>query len=137
MPTELAPKWACMKSRPKSVLSSAPSKRRNLAKSARFASLVRCQEVVRQELVEKLCATLSHPLEVETVRFEKAMVFSARCYKVVTTTSTNEEMPAMVTAMFDTGDGPNLVRKDVLSTPWLVNVQPIRVSVKAASDTAF
>lgn len=43
----------------------------------------------------------------------------------------------MVTAIFDTEKGPNLVRENVLLTSWLATIQPIRVSVKATDDTLF
>lgn len=50
---------------------------------------------------------------------------------------TNKEMPALATATFNTGAGPNLIRKDVLPTSWIVHLLPIRVSVNAAGDVAF
>lgn len=46
-------------------------------------------------------------------------------------------MLRLVTAIFDNGFGSNLIRENVLPTPWLANVKPIRVSVISIDDTAF
>lgn len=61
----------------------------------------------------------------------------ARCSKVMTTISTGRGVSKLVTAILDTGAGPNLIREDVLSTAWLKKIQPIRSNLRAASDTTF
>lgn len=55
----------------------------------------------------------------------------------MTTILRNKEISTMFMTIFDTEASPNFIQKDVLPTPWLVDVQPIRVNVKAAGDTAF
>lgn len=71
-------------------------------------------------------AAMPHALRAEINEFEKTKLFSARSYKVLTSISTSDETSTMVVEIFDTGAGPNLVQEDVLPTPWLENVQPIR-----------
>lgn len=55
----------------------------------------------------------------------------------MTTISTDDEEFAIFTAILDTGAGPNLVREDVLPKPSLPNLQPMRVSIRAAGDTTI
>lgn len=66
-----------------------------------------------------------HPQRAEIGDFEKAELFTVRCYKAIARTSTEDETLTMFTEIFDTGTGPNLVREDVLPIPWLEKVQPI------------
>lgn len=51
--------------------------------------------------------------------------------------STDEEMPTMIMATFDTKTGLYLTRVLLVPTPRLVGVQSIRVSVKASNGAGF
>lgn len=46
-------------------------------------------------------------------------------------------MPTVTTGILDTGTGCISIYVDVIPTPWLVEVQPIRINEKAASDKVF
>lgn len=88
-----------------------------------------------REYDEQICATLPHPLEAEIAECEKAKLFVAPCNKVMFTISTKEDMLTMVVSIFDIGADLNLIWEDSLPTSWLTDIQPIRVSKRAASDT--
>lgn len=49
----------------------------------------------------------------------------------------NKEMQTIITVIFDSGDGDNLVREDVLLALWLVVVQPIRTSLRDTGDKEY
>lgn len=61
----------------------------------------------------------------------------AKRHKVMTVTATDQNKPKIVTALFATGAGPNLLWKDVVPTPWMKRIQPVRASIRAAGDTTL
>lgn len=84
-----------------------------------------------------MCATILHPLTADIDEFEKAKLFTARCYKFLMPICTGDETSTMVTPILGTGASPNLVQENVLPNPRLVNVQAIRAIIRAAGDTTF
>lgn len=65
------------------------------------------------------------------------MLFTARCYKIMTTISTGDKAFIMDTVILDTRAGFSLVREYVLPTSLLGNKQKICASMNAVGDTTF
>lgn len=56
------------------------------------------------------------PLREKIAEFENAKLFTTKSYKVVTTISTDQDEILFVTAIFNTGEGLNLIWNDVMPT---------------------
>lgn len=69
--------------------------------------------------------------------FEKTTIFTSKCYKVDVRLIQSEEVHRNVTAVLDSGAGPNLVRQDVIPTSLIPLIKPIKTSVRSAGDTTF
>lgn len=57
-----------------------------------------------------MCAAIPYSLQAELDEFEKAMLFTARCYKDMTTILTGDNALKAVVAILDTGAGPKFVQ---------------------------
>lgn len=64
---------------------------------------------------ETNCAAVLAALGDEIVKFEKAKLIMAKCYKITTTISSVQDESKTLTALFGSGAGPDLIRKDVMS----------------------
>lgn len=112
VPIESTLKWVGQRVGSKSILFSSASKGRDPTRSVRFTPLERCQESFGRKYDEQLCATLSHPFGAKIAEFEKAKLFTARRYKVITTISINEESVDEDYGEIRLCGRPNLIRKD-------------------------
>lgn len=69
--------------------------------------------------------------------FEKKSLFSSNCYKVDVCLGVTERAMRLTTAIFDVGDGPNLIIEDVLAPCSRRHIRGFRTSLMSAGDTSF
>lgn len=90
-------------------LSNSSSERQILATFVSFALVTKCKEPSVKENNEKIRATILGFLRDEIAEFEKDKQFVARWYKMMTSISADQDKLKVVTALFDTGIGFNLI----------------------------
>lgn len=79
-----------------------------------FAPVVQWKEAFGQDYLKQICVITPDPFGAKTAELEKAKLFVARCYKVMTTTSTCDEEVQTVMAILDTEADPKLIRENAL-----------------------
>lgn len=95
------------------------------------------QEPFGKESTEKLCAAVPGPLGDDIAEFEKAKLFMAKFYKVMTLISNNHEKSRTVTTIFDTVADRILIRENAILTLWLEKVLSIQANLRVAEDKTF
>lgn len=113
-------------------------KSKNLDKKCPNCTAGTLKEGIRAIIQQKdLCVvgSFSQSQDAKSTEHKVSKVFIKRCYKMLTTILPNVEISIVVLEIINIEAVPSLVWENVLQKPKLANVQPLRASMTASSDT--